>query len=131
MTKCQRGYQQHKGRCISIDKLIKKVGKNVGYENLFNGNCSAFAVGLKEVIGRGKLVGVVEENEPGYTHIGIKIDDFYYDGDGKSTKRELMGNDSDKLVEGLSELDVLNNTNPRYFKSPEYFEKQIRKEMDR
>jgi len=143
MTKCPRGSQPHKGRCISIDHMINSLGKRInGQDKFFNGNCGNFAIGLKRVLGRGELVGVSEEYQyEGLSHVALKVDGIYYDGDGAVSKKSLKeyGRNDDhprqkiELVEGIEEDDVMISTShiSGAYIEPEWFEKEIRKELNK
>jgi len=139
---CPRGSQAHRGRCISIDRMIDKLGKRInGEEKFFHGNCGNFAIALKRVLGGGELVGVYDEHEyDGLSHVAYKLDGIYYDGDGALTKTELKENEKEdhpskkiEIIEGIDEDNIV--ISAWHISAdeiqPEWFEKQIRKEMDR
>lgn len=75
---------------IEISEFIKSIPKKEKLK-LNSGNCGIFAIALKRIFGKGKLVAVLSDQEPEmFIHVALNIEDKYYDGEGIKSKEELV-----------------------------------------
>ena len=88
--------------------LLRELPKDL---KLNNGNCGSFAIALKEIFGKGELVGI-SNGLDGFVHIFLRIGNGFYDGNGIWREFQIRDNwlEYIEIIEPISCDDAIEGT---------------------